>query len=498
MQTTPAVTARPKKRGLFVTRWLRGLTAPAQPRARRGMRQHRGFASAQVLEARSLLSATFDGAVGFGNAEGLSIGEDVATDSAGNSYVTGYFGGTVDFDPGATHAGDADILTARGSQDIYVAKYASDNSLIWARRMGGDQSTNTGYGGRSISIDSAGNVYVGGVFAESADFGSATLTSQGGHDAFLVKLDSSGDVAWAKSWGTTGADAVSGVDVDGSGNVYTLSYRSDTKAYEVRKLRSSGSALWTKSVTTRSNLGSDLEVSSTGNVYVTGSFTGTTDFDPSSKVKSVTSSYSSSFVMKLDTNGKFGWVSPFLSSAGSSSTVNSLEIDPSGSLVVGGSYNGTVDFNPGSGTTTLSSAGGGFVAKLNSSGSLAWARGFVELEPGSTYVRSVSVDNSGNVYATGSFTGTTDFDPGSGNYSLIPGASSSAFVVKLNSSGNFNWGESFDGAAGRGIDVDSSGVVHVVGSYRGTVDFDPDPIGVFELTTAGTRNYGFRLRLRQS
>ena len=253
-----------------------------------------------------------------------------------------------------------------------------------------------------------------------------------------------------------------------------------------------------KSVVSRGNLGSDLEVSASGNVYVAGTFTGKTDFDPSSRTKSVTSSYVSSFVMKLDTNGKFGWVSPLLSSAASSSTVNSLELDPSGNLVAGGRYSGTVDFNPGNGTTTLNSAGGGFVTKLSSSGSLVWARGFVELEAGSTFVRSVAVDNSGNVYATGNFTGLTDFDPGAGNYSLVPGAGGAAFVIRLNSNGNFGWVESFDGAAGRGIEVDSSGVVHVVGSYRGTVDFDPDPVELFELTTAGPRNYGFRLRLRQS
>ena len=51
--------------------------------------------------------------------------------------MTGYFSGTLDFDEAAAHPGDADILTSRGTNDAYIAKYASDNSLVWVRRMGG-------------------------------------------------------------------------------------------------------------------------------------------------------------------------------------------------------------------------------------------------------------------------------------------------------------------------------------------------------------------------
>src|SRR5262245_20370678 len=94
----------------------------------------------ESLEDRIVLSAapTFGAALSIGNGTGSSSAIDVATDAVGNSYITGRFSGTVDFDRGVAHTGDTDILAARGSRDIFVAKYAPDNSLTWVKRMGGD------------------------------------------------------------------------------------------------------------------------------------------------------------------------------------------------------------------------------------------------------------------------------------------------------------------------------------------------------------------------
>ena len=76
---------------------------------------------------------------------------DIAADASGNSYISGGFAGTVDFDPLATHADNSDVLTARGISDAFIAKYAPDDSLLWALRMGGDSEVGEGGG----SIDSA-------------------------------------------------------------------------------------------------------------------------------------------------------------------------------------------------------------------------------------------------------------------------------------------------------------------------------------------------------
>jgi hypothetical protein len=463
------------------------------------------FHAAEVMEERALLSATLGAALSIGNDTGKSSAFGVAADSAGNSYVTGAFSGTVDFDQGGTHAGDSDILTARGSGDVFVAKYAADNSLLWVQRMGGDadippEVLGVTDVGRKIEVDGSGNVYVVGDFRESADFGATTLSTAGDPDGFVVKLNAGGTIQWARDWGTTANDWGAGVDVDSSGNVYALGSRA-TAGYDMLKFNSAGTSLWSKSITTGTAVGGGLAVDGTGNVFVAGSFRGTTDFDPGFRTRNVSSGPGGAgFALKLDTNGNFKWVSPFVGrTVGSSSGYSagqSVALDGSGNVLVGGYYRNTVDFNPGSGTSTLPAIGGGYIAKLNSSGGLVWARA---LENSSTtFVYGLAADSAGNVYASGLFQGTIDLNPGAGIDARTSAGGDDIFVVKLTSAGNYSWAETFGGTGadtGFGIAVDPTGGVHLAGYYEATVDFDPDPLNTYYLT-APARN-AFRLRLEQ-
>ncbi len=110
-------------------------------------------------------------------------------------------------------------------------------------------------------------------------------------------------------------------------------------------------------------------------------------------------------------------------------------------VIVGGGYKYAVDFNPGKGTTLLT-IGGGYIAKLNRSGGLVWARalqgGIAPLYYGLT---GLDVDAAGNIYATGDFSGTVDFDPGADSDLRTSAGSQDIFVVKLTASGNYSWAE---------------------------------------------------------
>ena len=101
---------------------------------------------------------------------------------------------------------------------------------------------------------------------------------------------------------------------------------------------------------------------------------------------------------------------------------------------------------------------------------------------------SVALDSSANVYTTGRFAGTVDFDPGSSvaNLTSTPYQDSDAFVSKLDASGNYVWAKRFGGpsASGNSIAVDSSGNVYTIGSFYGTGDFDPNE-GVANLASVG-------------
>ena len=460
----------------------------------------------ESLERREVFSTDLISAQSLGNSIGNSSANDIAVDTAGNSYITGYFSGTVDFDPSAIEWN----LTSRGTRDAFVAKFDSNNSLMWATRMGGD-STNAGNSdvGRKIAIDGSGNVYVSGEFYGPSDFGAIVLSTAGDRDGFVAKLNSAGTFQWANRLGTTADDSAGGISVDTSGNVYAVVSRWHD-ADDILKFNSEGSMVWSKSVGANGSFNSspDLEVDASGNVFVSGSFSGTVDFDPSSKTKYVSSGVNAGlneagFVLKLDTNGKFGWVSPFvgqyIGTTKGYSYAQSLAIDSSGDVLVAGGYSDSVDFNPGSGITTLPTIGGAFIVELNNSGGLVWARALERASSGSLLnVLGIATDAANNIYATGYFKGTVDLDPSAAVSSQTSAGGTDVFVVKLTASGIFGWAESFGGTGddgGSGIAVDTVGDVHLAGYYQGTVDFDPTT-GTYYLTNPGAYKNAFCLRLR--
>ena len=162
---------------------------------------------------------------------GSDYGRGIATDSSGNVYVIGKYSGS--FTIGST------TLTSAGSNDVFVAKYDTSGTAQWARSIGGTGS-DTGYG---IATDSAGNVYVTGIYSGTATFApGTTLTSAGYNDAFVTKYDTSGTVQWAESIGGTNTDSGYGIATDSGGNVYvTGSYQGTATFASGTTLTSAGS-----------------------------------------------------------------------------------------------------------------------------------------------------------------------------------------------------------------------------------------------------------------
>jgi hypothetical protein len=481
--------------------WLRSWWATTAPRPR-------GHLGVQQLEGREVPAVDLVSALGIGSDAGDSGALDVSADAAGNSYVVGYFSGTADFDPDPVGTYD---LTARGTADAYVAKYDPDGALVWVRRMGGDVVAGASDDRASaVAVDGSGNVVVAGQLNGSGDFGGVALTAAGGRDGFVAKIDPSGQVLWAKRWGAANNDEAGfGVGADAAGNVYALGDRQVVpKGNDVLKFGPTGSLLWTRSLDIaagRAIADGDLAVDAAGNVYVADTFAGTVDFDPGPKKKWVSSAENQGFVLKLAA-GAFSWVGTFrgVSPGFDLSRSLSLALDGGGNLFVGGWYIGSVDFDPGPSTATLPASGNpsGFVTKLTTTtGAFVRAKALVNATAESlTFVLGLAADAFGNVYATGYFSGTADFDPGAGSALMTSGEGTDAFVVALAADGSFGWVETFGGSGtgrGFGVAVDPSGTVHLAGSYQGTVDFDPDPFDIHELTTSGTYSYGFLVRLRQ-
>ena len=172
----------------------------------------------------------------------------------------------------------------------------------------------------------------------------------------------------------------------------------------------------------------------------------------------------------MDSAGNFVWARQL------GGTGNGIAVDASGNVLTTGSFGGTADFDPGAGTNNLTSAGSFdiFISKLDSAGNLSLAFAVGAAAGGTDKGQAIATDAAGNVYTTGYFQGTIDFDPGPGVSLMTSAGGTDIFVVKLDSAGNFVWARQFGGTSddqGNGIAVDASGNVLTTGYFKGTADF---------------------------
>ncbi len=367
---------------------------------------------------------------------GLDDGRSVVTDASDNLYAIGKFSAVTDFDPSAGTAN----LTPVGNEDVYVVKYNSAGAYQWAFQIG-SVNTDIGYG---ISIDNSGNVYVTGSFGGTADFdpSAATVnkTPVGADDIFVAKYNSSGVYQWAFNIGSTGSD-----------------------------------------------YGRSISVDPTGNVNVTGTFAGLTDFDPSAGTANFSSvGVDDIFVAKYSTGGVYQWAFGIGSTA--SDIGYSISSDNNGNVYITGSFAGTADFNPAAAVnnlTPVSSFVDIFVAKYSNLGAYQWAFGIGSSNIDEGY--GIKADPAGNIYVTGQFNITADFDPSAGSAILTTTGQSDIFVAKYTTAGAYVWafnvgGFNFD--YGYGITLDNTNGVYLTGMFMATTDFDPSS-GVANITATG-------------
>lgn len=275
-------------------------------------------------------------------------------------------------------------------------------------------------------------VYTSGSFQNSIDCDPDTstliFTSQGTYDVFIQKLDTLGNLVWAKQ-------------IMSSTGVFVEDIKTDVNE----------------------------------NVYLTGSFHSTTDFDPGSGVFSLSPGLASSaaFVLKLDAQGNFIWAKSFAGSGGAVGRL--LSIDSTSNVFISGRFDEDIDLDPGIGVNLKNSASDDFddlfIVKLDSSGVLDWAHqigGKLQDQLG-----DMVLDNQGDLYITGTTPGYIDLDPGP---NLAEFSGNGAFLLKLSNEGLYEWGFSLEGnggSEGYSIGIDLANNVYWVGKFSSTVDFMP-------------------------
>lgn len=367
---------------------------------------------------------------------GIDYATSLAIDDNENIYITGYFQNTIDFDPGPNTAS----RTGAGNSDYFILSLNKNGQYRWAYSFG---ATGDDFG-NSVAFSNDGSVYVTGYYEGTVDFdpssSSHNLMSVGFIDAFVHKIDTSGNFIWAKSIGGSSYD-----------------------------------------------YGHSIVTDKTGSVYLAGYFFSTIDCDPGSGVYSLTSAGNRDILLvKLDSAGNFLWANRH--GAANDDRAQSADLTNDGELVITGYFTDSVDFDPSGAELKLySPIVGSFIQKLDTAGKLIWVKSIVDR----VWARKITSSNNKNILVCGYFALTVDFDPNSGVENRQSLGGEDMFLLTLDSAGQFVDALTLGGAEddlATAIETDLRGNVYLGGSFRRTVDFDPTANSK-DITATGIADY---------
>ena len=419
---------------------------------------------------------------------GSDYGYALSTDASGNIYVAGYFKGTADFNPGK----DTFNLVSAGNDDIFLAKYDSSSRLLWAKSMGGPQSDYA----YAMHLDDSGFIYLTGSFLLSADFdpdsGKAILLAAGSEDIFLACYDSSGHLRWVKSMGGKGSDIARSIDVDDSGSITITGYFKDIADFDPSIGQHFLTSIGKHDVFVamydplgnliqaigmggpRDDFGMSVVKNPSGKIYITGYFSDFADFDPGNDTVILTSKGNADiFIASYDQSGKLLWANNI--GGAFFDYASSIATDDSGHIYITGCFKDIADFDPGIGIASLSASGINdiFLAAYDTSGEYIWAKQ-IGLAGDNSGINLIT-DSIGNIYFTGYFADSVNFDPGLPTYFIKSKGGLDMFIAKFDHDGNFIWVETAGGSTednGLAVCLASSNYIYCAGFISDTVDFD--------------------------
>jgi len=215
-------------------------------------------------------------------------------DAAGNIYTAGSFGGTIDFDPGQ----GTNPLTSVTNYDGYILKLDANGNFVWVKQMASSNALTP----KGLAVDASGNVFTSGYLAGTVDMdpgaGTANVTSAGGNDAYLLKLDLNGNYVWSKTIGSAGGE-----------------------------------------------VGRMLAVDPAGNIYLSGEFNQSVDLDPGPGVYPVTTAGENDvFLVKFDNPGNFVWGTTIGNS--SNNYTEGLTVKGIDDIYLAGAFSGSLNIYP--------------------------------------------------------------------------------------------------------------------------------------------------------
>lgn len=371
----------------------------------------------------------------------------------GSVYITGYYQGS------SIYVGTS-LLPTVNRKVVFVAKFNSSLQFQWEKHNEWQPADAYAYG---VTSDENKNVYVTGSFSHNAFIVDGIAADNSGPwdgwtgEGFLLKVDSSGNVKYLNSFGSTASDGGGRtITADSSGNVIIVSYTGASNTTYMfdphtgvsigsnsasisaigKYAGSDGHCIWGKIVGGGSMSVSDACAGENNSLFLCGTTNGTVNFYPNTY-----SNTDNGFIAKIDSNGNNLWMesdgggSSWTENMGAVSYYNGI-VAVCGNSMSSYPYLGKFPLNS---TTNGSGTFMGFNAQYLSNGKLIWARVNTNTTSSTYYNTHPLIDNAGNQLLWGSFKSTQTWYPnsltnGGANFKLfltkfVPFSPASSFTV---------------------------------------------------------------------
>lgn len=434
------------------------------------------------------------------------VHRESAVNSAGELYTIAEFYDVV-------YVEEADMLVPLAgleNSDFILQKRDANGTLLWSKVYGGTGNDFV----TAMDISDAGDIYLAGTFSGTINFGSLDapyeVVSQGGQDAFILKLDQDAVLQWVDVIGTAEQEwvtalsvdkddylAVAGVisgptDMDAGESDYILS---GNQGLYVKKLSQDGAFVWAKEMGSTEDMGEDyIEhiVLDEGNIYFAGTIAANADMAPGGDtfVINTNDNGMNTFVEKLDADGNLVFVNE-IDGIGVDHIAN-MDLSSDGNVWLLGSFYGSFDADPGAGEYLLSTSevsddiSDDYLIKYGSDGALIHA-GVFEAS-GATVLKHFAIDEFEKIYLTGAINGQIDLSPGV-EEELYSNTTNETFILKLDADSQF---ESLDVMDSEGSIWDTNiiaqpeGQLFFTGSFHASTDFDPGTSSMLLAPTLST------------
>lgn len=370
---------------------------------------------------------------------------EIVTDNQSNVYIIGNFDNQVDFNPGLlTH-----FAASTGSADAFILKLNSQGDFDWVKTYQSEESISI----TDIALDSNEDLLICGVFSGTVDLDPGTevdsYTCIGSINSFIQKLNNDGVVQWTQILETEGSTKANDISSNSNSNVVVSGSFDDLTDFdpssESENITPTGSGIsaFLLSLTelgefdfvntlesTISAAYSDVKCNSSSDIYLTGFFYGTSDFNPGENEENQTVEVTSTFIQKITENGSFEWVKILYGDENSASSGFSIELDNEENILITGDFGGPVDFDPNSGIINLNYLlNNVYVLSLNEEGEYISAYSLSSTS--NCYVGDVGVSPSNEVYALGSFTDSVNVNFSDVSQYLVSNGFIDVIIIKI-------------------------------------------------------------------